>query len=370
MENPLNYISRANDAVTDAVSVISSKKEKITKTLINTVLLFIILLVFGCLDFAKLKFNFELLATASYWGTVFTKVVAGVCAFNLGTNIMWDTEIKKDKILADAIIRYNHLKKYKQMDFDYFCTRVLNPKLKKEAYINSINRKIYLLNKFTSAKNRLLYSTEAPKDATKEYIKELAEKKAKNKYCVKRQELEDLKSEEYIAKNLNNIQVRYNEVEPSIFNLEIDGAEPKVGIKTKGNVSLERTKASSTVVAGMIGFAMFIASFTLELDKQQFASQMEAFWHYCLKCAEDTGIILWQTTKGMMVTRKIISSALTQPYVGRCKVLEKYYRWRVREGVITQEQLEIIIGVSKPGDDEVEIEMTEEEFKRYQEKGK
>ena len=103
-------INAANDLIGGAISVAASKKEYILKQGANIVLLFIVLAVFGCLDFATLTFHPEYIFTPSYWGTVITKVVAGVCSFNIGINLMLDGEIRKNKILADLIDQYAKLK--------------------------------------------------------------------------------------------------------------------------------------------------------------------------------------------------------------------------------------------------------------------
>lgn len=362
MGNPLNTISRTNDLLGNAISVIATKRERIIKSAINGALLFVILAVFGCLNFMTLQFQVEKLVDISYWGTVITKVVAGVSAYNLGMNIMWDTELKKDKILSNAIEYYNHLIKYKRMDFSFYVENVFNKKQKKHAYINHINRQIHLLNRFSRRKDKILYSAEITKgvDNYDEEVKKLQERKAKNKYCIKRAELEQLKSEDYINKNIDNINVKFTMIDASLFDLEIDGAEPSSKIKVKGNVGFGRIKTSFSVVLGMVGFAMFIASFRLELNKEEFVSQMEAFWHYFLKCTEDVGVILWQTTRGMLNSRKVISSELTQPYVGRIKVLEAYYRWSFRNDIISQKDLDLIVKLESPED--IEVELTQEQL--------
>ena len=350
MTNPLNQISRVNDEVESAISLASSKKEFIGKQIINTALLFIILLVFGCLDFAKLTLHFDYLLNPSYWGTVFSKTIAGVCAFNIGINILWEIELKKDKILAQAIHTYNNLIKYKGDDFEYFVTHIYNPAEKIKAYISQINRKIYLLNRRSRAKNRLLYSSELP---------EKQAEKLTNRYCIKRQELEDLKKEEFINKNLDTLKVHYYMVDATVFELEIDGSAVIKGVRTKGNVNAGKVKASSNVVLSMVGFSMFLTAIGLELNQEQFANQMVAFWHYLLKCATDVGIVLWQTYRGMLNSRKIISSQLTQPYVGRNKVLKDYYKWQYSENKITKDKYDSIVNIQE----EIEVEMTEDELK-------
>ena len=59
-------INAANDLVGGAISLAASKKEYILKQGANIVLLFIVLAVFGCLDFATLTFHPEYIFTPSY----------------------------------------------------------------------------------------------------------------------------------------------------------------------------------------------------------------------------------------------------------------------------------------------------------------
>ena len=341
-----NAIGKANDLVSGAISVASSKKEFIMKQGINVVLLFIVLAVFGCLDFATLKFHWEYVTTASYWGTVATKTVAGVCSFNIGINLMLDAEIKKNKILSDLIKKYNDLIKRKQVDFEYFVLKVFNREEKRKAYVSWINRKIYRLNKLSRRKDRLLYSSDLP---------EMQKKKEKNRYCRARKELEELKSDEYIEKNLDSLYVKYQEVDPAVFELEIDCSPSIKGVRTKGSVTTGRVKASSNVVFGMVGFSTFVTAFALKIDETQFVNQMEAFWHYFLKAVEDTFVVLWQMLQGMMKTRKIVTQQMSDPYAGRVKVLMAYLEWRLKNKIPDTESF-------KELNSEEYLEMTQEEF--------
>lgn len=348
--NPFEKISRVGDSISGAISTVQSKREFIGKQIINAVLLFIILLVFGCLDFATLSFHLEYLLQIGYWATVLSKTIAGVCAFNIGVNLMWDTELAKDKILERNIVLYDKLYTYKQNDFEYFVVHIYNPKEKTKAYISQVNRRIFLLNKLSRAKDRLLYSSELP---------ERQEEKKTNKYCIRRQELEDLKDPEFIKKNLDSLNVRYYEVDPTSFELEVDGSAAIHGTKTVGHVGLGKVKASVNVILGMVGVSMFITAIGLEINAEQFEDQMVAFWHYLLKCATDVGIVLWQTFRGMMKVRKIISSELTQPYVGRNKVLTEYLEWRLK----TNQPNSLAYDELHKDDDAEFIEISEDKLK-------
>ena len=59
-------VNATSEVIESVISVAITKKEKIVKQLINIVLLFIILMVFGCLDFATLTFHYEYLSSPDY----------------------------------------------------------------------------------------------------------------------------------------------------------------------------------------------------------------------------------------------------------------------------------------------------------------
>lgn len=314
-------VNRANDTLDRISSLVSTKREFIIKQTANSVLLFIILIVFGCLDFATLQFHGEYLVTASYWGTIGTKMVAAICALNVGINMMLDNEIKKSEELRRNMNIYNRLIKLKDSDFEYFVTHVLNPRLKAKAYKNYINHKIFILNKLSRRRDRLLYSSD---------LEEMQAKKKRNHYCIKRKELEELKSDDYIQKNIDNIMVRYQEIDPAIFELEINGARKSNGIKVTGNITVGRTRESSSIILSMLCLSMLTTSFGLTASSEEFENNMIAFWHYFLKAIEDTAVVLWQFFNGTLRTRRIVSTQLTLPYAGRNYVLQEYINWRAQ----------------------------------------
>lgn len=302
----------------EIVSYANSNRNRISKIIINGLLLFIIFAVFGCFDFVNFTIDITLLANWKYWTSVFSKTIGGSIAFNIGINLLFDKEVDADLELAEQRDKYRKLNAQKdQTTFNNYVENVFNKEQKKIAYNSYINRKIYWLNKFSRNKDKLLYSSDREKE------------KETNKYCIKRKELEELKSDEYIDKNIDSIIVKYTKIDPIIFELEIDGSGTYRGIKTKGDVRVGRARLTSGVIAGMVGFSMVLTSIVLAPDQQEFANQMVRFWHYVLSCATDTGIILWQMFRGMLNTRKLVSQELTEPIVGRNFVLTSYYQWVV-----------------------------------------
>ena len=304
------------DTTHNLISYANSNKNKISKIVINSILLFIIFAIFGCFDFVNFTIDITLLANWKYWTQVFTKTLGGAIAFNIGINLMFDHEIESDKVLAEQREKYERLNDKKdQTTFNYYVVNVFNKEEKKKAYKDKINRKIYWLNKFSTNRSKLLYSSDNE------------DEKAKNRYCIKRKELEELKSDEYIEKNIDSIIVRYNMVDPIVFELEIDGSRSYRGVKTKGDINFGRARLTSGVVLGMIMISMIITSIVLAPDQQQFENQMVRFGHYVASCATDTGIILWQAFRGMINARKLVSQELTEPFAGRNRVLDCYFQW-------------------------------------------
>lgn len=342
-------VNKVNDSLDKVTGLISSKREFIIKQTANSVLLFIILIVFGCLDFATLTFHGEYLLTASYWGTIGTKMIAAICALNVGINMMLENEIKKSLELRRNISIYEKLIKFKDTDFEYFVTKVFNPRIKIAVYKSKINRRIHLLNKFSSKRNHLLYSSELPENQ---------EKKKKNRYCRARAELEELKTDEYINKNIDSIYVRYHEVDASLFELEINGAQKSSGVQVSGNITIGRIKESSTIILSMLALSMLTTSFGLEASKEVFENQMVAFWHYCLKAVEDVGVVLWQFFNGMLRARKIVSTQLTQPYAGRNEVLQEYINWRKKNQI---QETPVFKELNKQ-EEIIEVEVTQEQL--------
>lgn len=340
-------VNTANQLLDKYVSIVSSKKEFLFRQALNIVLVFAILLVFGCLDFATLKFHFEFLGNWDFWSAIILKTVASILAFNLGINFILDAEIKRDGNLQENIRKYDILNAHKTKDFEYYVTKIYNVENKVRAYISAINRKIFLLNRFSRRRDRLLYSSE------------LATQEAKNKnlYCRVRAELEALKSDDYIQKNINSINVRSVEVDPSIFELEIDGSQKVKRNRVRGSIATGRVRASSTIVLSTLTITSFLTALGLEFDREEFETMTAKALHYILKIATDVGVIVWQLSHGLIKTRSIVSAQLTTPFANRNAVLVGYYQWRLdKKEPVSQTVLREITPETADESDIIEID--------------
>ena len=346
-------------------SLLSTHSEKIRRTIINSILVVMILIVFGCFDFLTWSFDFTKVVTIEYWTTISSKLVAAICSFNIGINFNWDSVISRAVELQKAIELYDILIKQKDNgNWDYYVNHIFNKVTKKKAYIQLINKKIYRLNRFSKDSDKILYSSIIPANSEnyEQLVNELNEKKAHNKYCIRRKELEYLKSDEYIKNNLSSITVRYSRVDPSVFDLEID-AKPKVdNIVVKGNVGLGKVKESSTVALSMVIVSMFTTALVISINQQQFVDQMQAFWYYLLTCVVDTGIIIWNVFRGTRSASAIVSKQLTFPYVNRNKVLTGYIQWKKENNI---KPTESFTEINRLVDEENNVvEMTKEEYEK------
>lgn len=311
----LNKIGETSENVKELVS---SKKETIIKQGANLFLLLIILLVFGCFDFLHLSFHWEYLIDPNFWLSVGTKAVADICSYNIGINVIMDEIIKRNTTLCTLKTIYDNLNKYKEHDFDDFIV-MYNRECKIAQYKNDINFKIYKLNKKAKHKDKILYSSDD--DVSKQA-------KLNNKYCIRRNELEILKTDDYITKNIDALDVNYIDVDPAVFDLEINGSQKIVQNKITGSLNKGRIIASMTTLASVIIAPIVINSFALDPNKQEFEDGVIAGVNYALKMASDIGILIWQFLRGILSTHKIVSQQLTIPLEERVKILKKYYFWR------------------------------------------
>lgn len=353
--NGLQKISSITDTTSELAA---SKKEYITKTIINGVLLLVILIIFGCFDWVNLKFHFDWLTDVNFWGKMAMKVVASLCAYNIGINFIVDEVIKRNKLLGTAKFRYEMLNASKQKDFEYYIHKVYNPSQKKAIYISMINKRIYLLNKFSKKKDRILYISELP---------ERQLEKETNRYCIRRKELEYLKSDEYINNNIENLRVRYRDIDHTIFELEI-GAKQRVQQRNvTGSIAKGRAISTGTGALSIIGVTMFIGSFSVAPDSQEFVEGTVAAVNTVVKMCSDIAVIIWQFFRGILSATKIVSQQLTSPYVERTEILKKYYRWRQDNNEpVPQFYLDLYkmdnVQVEDKEEKEEVLELTQEEY--------
>lgn len=347
IENGISAATEAIGSVSDSVNdLVASKRQFIIKQISNVFLLLVILLVFGCFDFLHLQFHYEYLIDANYWVNIGVKAVADICAYNIGVNFIIDDVIKRNKTLSNLQVQYERLNELKQEDFSQFID-IYNKEQRIIAYKNYINRKIYTLNKHSRRSDRLAYS---------KFVYE--EGMVLKGYTKKRYELEQMKLDEFIKENIDNLEIPYRDVDAAVFEVEINGTEKIIQNKVTGSLTKGRAIASLSTMLGVVAFSIIINPIALAPNKEEFVDGAVAAANYAMSIASDIGIIVWQFTRGILGTHKIVSNQITVPLAERVKILKKYYEWRKRTG---KEVPEYYLNLFKEKKEEI-IEITEEQF--------
>jgi hypothetical protein len=259
-----------------------------------------------------LEFHFERLFEVEFYGLLVTKFIILICAKNIGMNLAEPIVRVKNKSLNENIYIYSKLNELRKNDFSEYVNNVYNPTIKREAWVNKITKKIYWLNKRSKTKDKMLY------DSTEE------EKKVNNKYCKKRNQLEYLRSDEYIDKNIAFLDVKFQYADPSVFDLSID-AKPKA--RNHSIVAKKESAKINAVLTGTIWMAItlsFWQVFTMNTDQEQFENQMVAFWNAVLDFMVNVGFVCSQLFAGVRAIYRIVDNNENRAYRNRNEILKAY----------------------------------------------
>ncbi len=330
------YNSKMNDVSERFTSLFAGNKEKLFRTVTNVILTIVVLAVFGCFDFVTMEWDWYRIITYAFWTKVTSKTIAAICCFNIGINFNWESALSVFYELKESMATYDALIKDKDDEhFEYYVNQIYNMDSKKKAWINKINRAIYRLDLFSRNKDKLLYTSKIPEGVEnyEEKCEELALRKASNKYCIKRAELEELKSEKYIQENLSSLSVRYSKVNPSAFEMDINGKIADEDNKVTGSVNAGRAKATGNVVWGVVLITAVTSAIAISINQQEFVNNIQAFWYYLLSTTVDIGLVAWNLFRGTMACKSIIEDQLHRPYVNRNKVLKAFIAWKVNNNI-------------------------------------
>lgn len=367
------YNSKMNDLTGRFESLFAGNKEKLFRTVTNVILTIVVLAVFGCFDFVNMEWDWMRIFTYAFWTKVSSKTIAAICCFNIGINFNWESAIAVFYELKESINMYETLIKDKDDEhFEYYVNQVYNMESKRKAWINMINRKIYFLDRFSRNRDKLLYTSKIPENVEnyEEKCAELEERKANNKYCIRRKELEELKSAQYIEDNLNSLSVKYSKVNPSAFEMDINGKIADEDNRVTGNVNAGRAKATGNVVWGVVLITAVTSAIVISVNQQEFINNVQAFWYYLLSATVDVGIVAWNLFRGTMACKSIIEDQIHRPYVNRNKVLKGFIAWKTNNNVQPSKSfLHIQELMKKPEEEENVIEISRADLQRLQEGG-
>jgi len=293
---------------------ISGKKHALSIIILIAALAFT-----GLVDIGGVGINLALFTTSSYYIRLATRLLILVVSFNIGINLNLDKLIETSPEIKKQQELYERKSKIKENDFDTWLTDIYNTKKRKNAYILSIKAKITKLVKSASFEDKVLYNKPG-----------LEEEKAKNKYCIQHDKLNYLITEEYMAANLEFIEVKFNEIPASDFESNITGdivLDGDMG-STHGNPT--HTKAVRTLKGSknMIMWSILFGLLVLPSIADLFGS-WDAILNLVLQLSVDSFLICKQVFYGISFTDTVVAKDYILPLANRNKVLDEYIAYKV-----------------------------------------
>ena len=279
--------------------------------------------VLGCFEWidGAVDINWNVFRSLSFWGVVALKSVGTILAYNVALNWFMPLAERFNHLLKRDVIAYDGLNSIKEeKSFDEYVYLKLNREEKMRAWTSKINRKMHRESTFARLKSKTLWGLPESKLSAKD-----KERKAKNRYCRKMALLTTLKSREWMEANIDAVRVwGYRPIEPSVFNLSIDGKESGTRYKVMSHIGTAKAMSTSTIVLSTVMFTVFMSIWIIDKAKlKELYENSKALMIAVL--AANVGFILSRMVKGAMNSRKIVENEIHRPYCDRIRILDGYF---------------------------------------------
>ena len=292
---------------------IYSNRASIIKNLVAGVLIFLVLVLEGCINFIDFTFKIYNLLNLDLWVQIFTKVLLLVLIRMACMFIFLDVARNTNLDLQKEIKLNEKLLKLKGSDFNIFCENVKNKEIKKEAFTKKIQKKLSKLEKRAKLSDRLLYfNTDAI------YIEE----KKINKYCIKRKQYEEMLTNEYQEKNYQLLNVRgYEHIDPAVFDIPVSTREVnKYQLTSRTKMAIGTTIFTAAIMLIFTQTVWNAAQLTAKVDLSGIAITIGILM--------DILFILWQGINGITTSFTTINDQEVLPYCNRNRILKEYLYWK------------------------------------------
>ena len=309
--------------VTSASTWMADHKRRLFVNFSSAVMLIVICGVMGCFDFFKMAFDPGRLITAAYWSHIFARSVCLICSLNIGINIWQPYAEESNYSLQRDSLRYDGLISLKEKSFEPYILTDFNVSEKKKAWIAKINKKINTLGKFARDSSRMLWGT--PEEKLNENPK-MAERKLKNLYCRKRAVLEAMKDPDWINANIDSLKVSsFKSVDPSVFDLSIDGKERFSGYKLTAHTSAARGAKTANSILYVLMVSAMISTWVISIDEALIEQSFIGWVTATLNAVMDVSFVVWQSIRGCAYAPKLVEDEIHRPYIDRIRILLDYF---------------------------------------------
>ena len=294
---------------------IAYHRTTILKNTFSVLLLILILVVEGCFNFLTFEFKTERLLSLGFWTNIATKVVLLVLVKMWVMSIFIDVARNKNLDL-DFVRKLNEkLMETKDNNFPRWIENVENVEITIEFYKRKMNKKIAKLERKAKMKDRMMYFS------NDEIIKK------RNKYCIKRAELDYLISDEFINDNIAWLDIKGQpRIDSAVFDCPINNDN----INKKYQLSA-RTK---TAIFATLLSACFITLITQTIwNSIEMSNSQASALVIVAGLIMDLIFIGWQGLTGMSSAFTIVEQQEILPYVNRNRILEKYLYYKNPDNV-------------------------------------
>ncbi|MGM9971539.1 MAG: hypothetical protein ACI35W_03960 [Anaeroplasmataceae bacterium] len=287
---------------------IINNKESIIKNIFAYTLFILVFAVEGCFNFVDSSFEIDRLLEISLWSRIALKVILLVL-IRLGAYLVFlDIARAKNMDLINAKAINERFLKLKSNDFSKYITTVKNREIKIEAWKRKISKKLAKLEKKSKTYDKSLYYKS---DSSKEY----------NKYCIRRKELEELLSDEWINSNYHLISIKCTQINPSVFDLPI-------GTDTNDKPYQLTSKTKASIFVGLLSSSVLMVLGQTLINATVFSYKDVTAIEIFIGLMTDFVFIITQFFTGMFGAYSTIRNNEVLPYINRNRILKEYLFWK------------------------------------------
>ncbi len=284
------------------------------KNLLAYIIIFMVMVILGCFNFAELGFDTSLLMKLEFWGTVLFRVALLVAVRVAAMLIFLDVARAKNTDLKNAKALNDKYMKLKGTDFPEYIDTVENPSIKIRAWKEQVNKQLAKLERKAKQKDRSLYFK---KGDTYNIQKE------NNYYCKRRKELEEQLSKDFIDNNLDTliIKKKYPKIDPAVFSLPV-GTD-------NFNKQYQITAKTRNAVISSIAISAAIAIISQSIIHAMTVSPTDVYMlAVFISIISDLIFVVVQFWSGIISAFSKIKTEEVTPYINRNEILKKYLFWK------------------------------------------
>lgn len=316
------------------------KKRKVALyTTLEVVATFILTMVGAMWDWVNMEFTFQKVTTQAYWDNVIIQTVMYTCALVLGTLMTLEKmELKNSEYLD--IYKYYQETMYPKKDkgFEPYVNDVLNPKIKKEFLHKKYEKKLYKLDRIAKDKWKIEFR-EASK--LEEPLTYQFSSKLSKKYFIRRCELEEINSDEYINENYEILSVRYPRVNAHAFTKYLD---IKLSDTSKYKVENKVAKGLAGKIASKLFYSILAATIIglliINPDTNALLEQANGWIALLIQYIIRVAMIFINFTMGVYSGRSLFIENFILPINNRNRILDEYDVYKQDHPALTEIELE------------------------------